>query len=683
VYLSALKVINFKSLEMTEIPDIGSIDVIAGKNNSGKSSILEAITIASASFMTYNFVIELSDKYFSGEDRTKQVSISLVFDVSEDERRLWLDALTPNKQNIELILKTPFMKKLEYVFDLCNAKDMAQNTFGLVTVKTMTIDRQMTEILTRTADNTFNITQLNSGSIGLDNLSINKFPSIGKFNIGSNFQESFEKNPSLFFIVALRHWMSNIYYFSAFRQSTRVLDAVTTPDLANNGSNLVQRIFTIKQNEDRNWKSIQKFVELTLPDIGELQSRVDNERKTRTVFVDKKWGMEIDIHDMGSGIEQLIMIACVLISKCKASLIMIESPEHHLHPGAQRVLLEFLRQNLKNNQIIVTTHSTVFLAQKDLTLHLVTKTTDGTKVQKVEELEDLSLVLSELGSKNSDLLLADKVLFVEGDSDERILKIWANKLGLDFESNNVLCLHIHGSRNLDYYANSEVLDRISKLKIPSFFIIDHDEKSEDTIRKIKSKITSLFVLERREIENYLITSHWILNVLKIRAKERVGSEEVQALQPNDIKKEIQKSADELKSFVLIKRVKTEIGGGSFLTDDFINDLIKQTKDIDPQVITEKICKAINDVLNEKCSQEKVSQIVDKQLSEINDLWNKGLEDISKITPGEEIVAKIFEHYGFKFNKLKDGPLIAEQANVEDIPPEIVGIIKKLGLKSKE
>ncbi len=49
---------------MTEISDIGLIDVIAGKNNAGKSSILEAITITSHSVLNQKLSVELAVNIF-------------------------------------------------------------------------------------------------------------------------------------------------------------------------------------------------------------------------------------------------------------------------------------------------------------------------------------------------------------------------------------------------------------------------------------------------------------------------------------------------------------------------------------------------------------------------------------------------------------------------------------------
>jgi len=685
LYLSAVKVNNFKSLESTEITDIGSIDIIAGKNNSGKSSILEAINIATQSTISQNFQTQLASKYFSGEDIKRAVAISLIFDIKEETRQSWVGSLTENKQIMQKVLETAFMKKVEFYFGLISPQGQQNpsNQFGLMTIRCMGTDGLFGDIMTRRSIEQFELARLKPNLEQNGDLTSQGITSIGKFVIPSNTVFSNSKSDVFFIILALQDWARQIYYFSAFRQSAIELEAKTTPNLENNGNNLVQRLFTIKQNEDQNWKSIQKFVERTLPDLGTLQSRVNNNRTTKTVFVDKKWGIEIDIHDMGSGIEQLVMIACVLISKVQGSLIMIESPEHHLHPGAQRVLLEFLRQNLKKNQILMTTHSPVFLGQKDIALHLVTKSIDGTKVQKVEDLYDLSLALSELGSKNSDLLLADIALFVEGESDEGILKTWANKLGIDFESNNVLCLHIHGCRNLNYYVNSEVLDRISKLKMPYYFIIDSDEKSLETISKIKSQITNLFILERREIENYLLNATWILEALKIKAKDANCQASLEKVQPSDIAQQIRKHAKELRNLVLMKRIKTEIGGGTFLSDDTFNRLIKETEGSDAQTIIEKVCDSINSTMKEKCSKEKITDIVNKQYIELNEAWEKGQEEIIKIAPGEEILTATFQEYGLKYNKLKDGQRIAQQAKDDEIPSEIVNIMGKLGLKTKE
>lgn len=666
--LIEVRIQNFKSIEDAVVEDIGDIDVFCGKNNSGKTSILEAINVLKMCSIHHEIQFQtLSKSLFSGENLKKKMSITLVFELGAEERREWvLNCFSQVPESrLKTILESKFLEKVEYCFN-----SFGDSTFfGLSQIRFTGTDNKFGLMQRTIQDRTkMQITDFDYFLNNNQQMTGDSLTSSSKKN--TNMKTDFELVNRPF--VAFQNWIDRLYFFSSFRHSNRNLEAKITENLAADGSNLVQRIFTMKANEDENWEKLQGFVENALPDVGDLQSRINSQNRTDTVFVDRKWNIEIDIHDMGSGIEQLLMIACVLIPETRGSLIMIEAPEHHLHPGAQRTLLGFLKENLKSNQVLITTHSPVFLSQKEITTHIVTKKSSGTKIQKVEESDDLSLALTELGSKNSDILLADMVLFVEGDSDEIIIKTWAKKLGVDFDAKNILCLRIGGCRNLDYYANSDILQRISKLKIPYVFILDRDEKSETTLTKIQAQIQNVCILERREIENYLLDAECILEAMRIKAKDnKVANEQLAQTKPDEIERCVINHASGFKNLVLLKRIRTEMGGITFLSDEGLNQLMKDTEGLELTGIVDKICQVVDADVKDKCGKARTMSIAEKQFLELNEVWaEKNEEKIKKIAPGEEILKATFKTYGLKYDKSKDGMRIAQQMKINQIPSEI-------------
>ena len=600
--LKKLEIKNFKSIEEATIDDIGDFDILCGKNNAGKTAIFEALSILSGYPVAINDQREIQKKYFSGEKfKEKRMEISLIFCLDDAERTLWIENYSQNndKSFVYSLLTTSLLREIKYCFSSSDGSGGTGKYFGLSSISFKAADNKFAEIFRRGSNTQYYLTDLKSVFIPKKTLTSDDFnqPKIqGNGSIPSD---------QIFPFETFQQWIRRIYFFSPFRQSQRTQEAHITSTLNSNGENLVQRLYTIKQNEERIWDKLQEFFAKTLPDLGTLQTRVNDQKQTYTVVVDKKWNIEIDIHDMGSGIEQLLMIACVLIPQTPSSLIMLEAPEHHLHPGAQRTLLGFLRENLKGNQIMVTTHSPIFLSQNDLSIHVVTKTTNGTKVEKVDEPDDLSIALSELGSQNSDLLFADNVLFVEGPSDERILTEWGKKIGLNFQEKNILCIYINGGRNFDYYANSEVLEKITKIKVPHLFIIDKDEKSEAVLAKIKSQIRNVCILEKREIENYLLNGTAILEAMRIKAKDNpIALAKIESTTSNDIEALISQNSDRLKNLVLIKKIKAELGGGQFLPYESLDELIQETDGLDLKQVVAKICQIVDKNLEDKCGKAR-------------------------------------------------------------------------------
>ena len=68
-------------------------------------------------------------------------------------------------------------------------------------------------------------------------------------------------------------------------------------------------------------------------------------------------------------------------------------------------------------------------------------------------------------------------------------------------------IHLEGARNLSYFAAEATLSFLSKRQVKMWFMIDRDERDEEDIRVIRKRLGNnavASVLEKREIENYLI-----------------------------------------------------------------------------------------------------------------------------------------------------------------------------------
>jgi len=674
--LREISIKNFKSIEDVTIEKIGDIDVFCGRNNSGKTSIFEALTkIQSCKIHPTISNVEVEEKFFTGKkSKTKVMNIMLTFELDDEERHEGIESyysqIEPDFLNS--LIKGQFLKKIEYTFESFKGT----RAFGLHSIRISEHTGEFGLAAIRLEGNRFKVIKIGSFLKKFQNSSTHKLEKDGYANIQLNEVSSHEY---AFLFQHFDQFINGIYTFSPFRRSQEIMPAVTDSKLANDGSNLVQRIYTMKQNEDQNWEQLRDFVNTALPDLGDLHSRVKGKSNTVAVVKDKKWNIEIDIHDMGSGIEQLLIIACFLISESRDSLVLIENPEHHLHPGAQRILLQYIHNNLKSNQVLITTHSPIFLSQKDLSIHVVAKGQNGTKIKKIEELEELSTALNELGSRNSDLLLSDSALFVEGPSDEKILRVWATAHKLDFPSKAISCIHMGGSRNFHYYANSDVLKRISlKSPIPHLFIIDKDEKSEDTIKKIKAQVENLHILERREIENYLLNPRAIIKAMKIKAGQSPRIlEKLSGVKEKEVNYLISSEVENQKDTVLLKRIKEQIGGGVFLSDDVVDCIIDENSNLDTVTLVNQLDIAINNKIKEMCGKKIIKNIVERQSAIFDKLWSSKSRKKSQLVSGKRVLQGIFDKFGLKYDAVKDGVRVAEQMGLADIDPEINSIIDKI------
>lgn len=156
-------------------------------------------------------------------------------------------------------------------------------------------------------------------------------------------------------------------------------------------------------------------------------------------------------------------------------ILAIEEPEAHLHPSMQYKFLSFLQKNLKEKkktrQIFITTHSTQIAAavniEQIICLH---NTGDNTEVgYPAKVFEDEELVASKayvqrfLDATKSDMLFAQKILFVEGVAEELLIPTFAKYLGYSLEDHHVAIINV-GGRYYEHFLR--LFDSSTKYAIP-------------------------------------------------------------------------------------------------------------------------------------------------------------------------------------------------------------------------
>ena len=149
---------------------------------------------------------------------------------------------------------------------------------------------------------------------------------------------------------------------------------------------------------------------------------------------------EKKIYNLGDGIQSIIIMTLPLylhkdeIGNNENTLVFIEEPEHLLHPGLQRKLIDTFNDKRFNNfQFFITTHSNHFL---DVTLDydsvsifsLRKKLDDNDNDEKTPNflIEDVSYgdtsTLEQLGVRNSSVFLSNCTIWIEGVTDRKYIK---------------------------------------------------------------------------------------------------------------------------------------------------------------------------------------------------------------------------------------------------------------------
>ncbi|MCX9029492.1 MAG: AAA family ATPase [Candidatus Methanoperedens sp.] len=217
------------------------------------------------------------------------------------------------------------------------------------------------------------------------------------------------------------------------------------------------------------------------------------------------------IDKLSDGMLRLLRLFLQLATSKKGDILVIDEPELHLHPGAAKSLREILVGRKSEIQIIVATHSPIFLDSSVADVIILNQNIKNSIVPKILESKEIDLALSELGSTGLDALLYDVIIWVEGPSDKIYLEKWLNLLLNENEItiSSQIGILPYGGKSLLMHLKIEEIKLINR---KSIFIIDSDKKSEneeidpDTRNFIsicnKNNI-NYWLTERRAIENYI------------------------------------------------------------------------------------------------------------------------------------------------------------------------------------
>lgn len=268
------------------------------------------------------------------------------------------------------------------------------------------------------------------------------------------------------------------------------------------------------------------------------------------VFLKEEGMSRCPLSRMGSGLKTIILVLLNLLVipeldeyKNKKMVYGFEELENNLHPAMQRKLFEYIYEfaEMHDVQVFITTHSHVAINafyDKDYAgIFHVYKQDGRAFVKRIESYLDKTRILDDLDVKASDLLQSNGIIWVEGPSDRVYIKHW---LDLYFPDRFVEGVHYqflyYGGRLLSQYSAEEVTELISVIKTNrnAVIVMDSDKRNRnarlnDTKKRIIAEFDALgmmsWVTKGKEIENY-IPKTAIEEALEVSLKAQCGQYEL-------------------------------------------------------------------------------------------------------------------------------------------------------------
>lgn len=443
MFLSKLKLKNFRKYENLEVPFKEGLNVLIGENDSGKTTIIDAIRILLGTQSHEYYYID--EKDFNNLDEEMEIECTFSFKENSDSKvAKFLEWITFNdEKKPELIVRLKAIKK------------------------ELKIKRTVT-----------------AGEVDLDT----------RFDLLDELRVTYLK--------PLRDANSELIA----GRSSRLSQILKSHELFYKKENEHQFITDVKEFNDKineyfssgEGKEILSNINTHLNDFLGKEKKEDYETsinitENKLDSILNSLNLSLNKNKLGLGtLNQLYMSLELLlfeIDKNTLNLCLIEELEAHLHPQAQLRTIKHLQNNFeKNSQIILTTHSVNLASSLKLENLILCKNKNiyplGKDYTQFEE-ENYIFLEMFLDATKANLFFAKGVIFVEGSAENLLVPAIAEIIEKPLDKYGVSVVNVSSTAFNNY---SKIFLRKNKnesMEIPVAIITDLDVKDNSETKVIK------------------------------------------------------------------------------------------------------------------------------------------------------------------------------------------------------
>lgn len=521
--LKALKVANFRSYGVETTLDVGDLTAIIGRNDVGKSTLLEAME---AFFNGEIVKIGQGDSCVHNE--SKVVEISCVFD--ELPTTLTIDAQAETSLAAEYLVSATGDLEIVKRYD-CSVKSVKEEVLA--------------RALHPSAEGASDLLKLkNAGlkeratSLGVDLNGVNKSSNVQLRSAIRNHVGDLQLTETLISLKeedgkkAWEQIQRSLPIFALFQADRPSKD--DDPEVSDPMKIAVQaavreveaELEAIKQKVQASalevaQRTIQKLAEMDPSLAGQLNPTFKAEPKWDSFKLTLTGDDDIPINKRGSGVRRLILLNFFRAeaerrrqaAESRRIIYAIEEPESSQHPDNQVMLMKSLLDlsNDSHTQVLLTTHVPSVAAQIPVeSVRFITRDGDNRPLVEAGTDEVYSKVVESLG------VLPDKrakvAIYIEGPHDYEFLTRASAKLRpsdatlIDIETDHRVAWVVTGGGNLKHWVDKQYLANAQLVEV---HIYDRDDQTNPKYQAQVDAINArgdgsiAFLTTKREMENYV------------------------------------------------------------------------------------------------------------------------------------------------------------------------------------
>ena len=275
--------------------------------------------------------------------------------------------------------------------------------------------------------------------------------------------------------------LKDIIYIDPQRVVKPIVETIPKKVPSPDGSDLAQAIYTHRNENTREYNVLSDLISGMFKEISGIFTVPSGTNQVTLSLRDNFANKNISLSECGTGIAQALHLASMILFSEPGKIFLIDEPHVYLHPGAEKLLANFIKEH-KEHKYVIATHSPIFIqAVRPDIVYLVTRGSDGTRVKEsLSGVQYRTLLLEELGVNLGDMSIAEKIIFVEGKSDVDIISEMLEKTGLSNLNNNYVIFSLGESDISDQM--EDLLKQLGTIvHLPYMIYLDGDKKRKGHI----------------------------------------------------------------------------------------------------------------------------------------------------------------------------------------------------------